>query len=718
MPISVECDACGYDFTAADKFAGKAVRCPECSETLDVPSAAPPETDRPKRERPTRERPSRPRRERSDKTKKRVASGSANHGILIGGGAVVASLVVLVLVLVLSGGDDAPTDDEKGKQETASSTLEPDPETLAQRQELETPQRSEPVTAETKPNSSEPGPERPVLTEPLTPDPTRNLSADMHRQDPSVRSTSESGDRVAWLFSDGTGFAKKEDMWVYSGDSNVFSLGTPEPVTLALYETMRTPDFVELFSQDLQIRVRLRKKEVQVYRLAERTVTRKSGGLIADSTILAGPWLTPFELPDRDQQTPIEPNRDNLPPLISAVERQVARIDFRNSTTWGNGSGFLADEGGRIVTNYHVIEGCSEATAVFADAGPNGEEVRVKIAGFLYADAERDIAVLQAALPKGFRPRGLPLGTESKQGETVVAFGAPMGLSSTTTVGTVSAHRTSADLKTTLGVEGLAGNWIQTDTSISSGNSGGPLVNLSGKVIAINTMTLSKGQQLNFGISAADIKDALEKSEPLYKPLSPDALPKSPRRVVSILPGGRPPRKGEPTRIPIGDGLQIPLWPIEDKPEGRKHLASLKEVRVRVVGAVTSVRAAMQEAARTAIRKTDVRVVTDEGPILLIVPEVDPVSETTNELRVFAHLYVVENGEALRIWRGSGDIGRVSNRLLAKTLGRSTKKKIATFFESVTEAIQNARKLDTETKEKDKQDSNPFNDRTDAGAKQ
>ena len=95
------------------------------------------------------------------------------------------------------------------------------------------------------------------------------------------------------------------------------------------------------------------------------------------------------------------------------------------------------------------------------------------------------------------------------KGEGVVALGAPFGLDSTASEGIVSAIRSAEELEFKVGIHGHAGTWIQTTTPISPGNSGSPLVNRRGQVVAVNTLTLKHGQNLNFGISAMDIRRAL-----------------------------------------------------------------------------------------------------------------------------------------------------------------------------------------------------------------
>jgi S1-C subfamily serine protease len=184
-----------------------------------------------------------------------------------------------------------------------------------------------------------------------------------------------------------------------------------------------------------------------------------------------------------DEKTTIElfeRSRDSVV-YISTSERVM---DFwsRNIFTIprGTGSGFIWDDKGHVVTNYHVIEGASEARVRLSD----GKEYKASLVG---ASPMHDLAVLK--IGTGFKGHSLPIGTSHnlKVGQKTFAIGNPFGLDWTLTAGIVSALDRSLQEKSGSVIEHL----IQTDAAVNPGNSGGPLLDSAGRLIGINTAIYS-----------------------------------------------------------------------------------------------------------------------------------------------------------------------------------------------------------------------------------
>jgi putative serine protease PepD len=145
------------------------------------------------------------------------------------------------------------------------------------------------------------------------------------------------------------------------------------------------------------------------------------------------------------------------------------------------GSGFVYDARGDIVTNQHVVAGATKITVKFSDGVP----YRAKLIG---SDSSTDLAVIRVlASPSTLHPLSLGNSNNLKVGDPVIAIGSPFGLPESVTSGIISAlHRTmNAPNNYTIG------NSIQTDAPINHGNSGGPLIDASGRVIGVNAQIQS-----------------------------------------------------------------------------------------------------------------------------------------------------------------------------------------------------------------------------------
>jgi len=151
------------------------------------------------------------------------------------------------------------------------------------------------------------------------------------------------------------------------------------------------------------------------------------------------------------------------------------------------GSGFIIDEKGIVITNNHVIQGADDIVVIV-----NGEEeFKAKILG---ADPLSDLAVLQIESEKKFIPVRFGDSDKARIGDWVIAIGNPFGLGGTVTSGIISARNRSIGLS-------RYEDYIQTDASINSGNSGGPLFDMNGDVIGINTAILGRSGSIGIGFS-------------------------------------------------------------------------------------------------------------------------------------------------------------------------------------------------------------------------
>jgi serine protease Do len=141
------------------------------------------------------------------------------------------------------------------------------------------------------------------------------------------------------------------------------------------------------------------------------------------------------------------------------------------------GSGFVIDPSGIVITNNHVIADANEVTVIFND----GQKLKAEILG---KDQKVDVAVLKVKPEKPLKAVKFGDSDKAKVGDWVLAVGNPFGLGGSVTAGIVSARNRNID-------SGPYDNYIQTDASINKGNSGGPLFNMDGEVIGINTAILS-----------------------------------------------------------------------------------------------------------------------------------------------------------------------------------------------------------------------------------
>lgn len=185
-----------------------------------------------------------------------------------------------------------------------------------------------------------------------------------------------------------------------------------------------------------------------------------------------------------------------IPKVFELIKDSVVLI----KTNLGQGSGFVYDKFGHIITNYHVVEDSSEISITFTD----GNITKATIVG---TDLYSDIAVVKVNVPSDIL-HPITLGDSSLLivGEPVVAIGNPFGLSSTITAGIIS--QMGRELEAPGGY--MIVDVIQLDAAINPGNSGGPLVNMVAEVIGMNTAIVSGSTGVGFAIPSDTIKREIQ----------------------------------------------------------------------------------------------------------------------------------------------------------------------------------------------------------------
>ena len=243
--------------------------------------------------------------------------------------------------------------------------------------------------------------------------------------------------------------------------------------------------------------------------------------IVSSSSILIFPLQSTME---QQQQQPSSSSKStsSLPGVFKRVENSVVQITTTQSNpnnliiingvpatgkSTALGSGFVYDNQGHIITNYHVIDGATTADVSFTD----GNTYSAKVIG---KDPDADIAVLQ--ITDNFseeKVTPLPIANSSSlnPGDQLIAIGNPFGLSGTITTGIVSGEgRLLPNPDTGFSIP----NIIQTDAAINPGNSGGPLLNSQGQVIGMNTAILSRTGSYS-GVGFAIPSNSIAKEVPV-----------------------------------------------------------------------------------------------------------------------------------------------------------------------------------------------------------
>ncbi|MDA9754060.1 Do family serine endopeptidase [bacterium] len=216
---------------------------------------------------------------------------------------------------------------------------------------------------------------------------------------------------------------------------------------------------------------------------------------------------------------------DTLPELVDEINPSVVRIEissnqnvdygitgdpffdeffkrqfgdnFKPQPRKGLGSGFIYKSTGLIVTNFHVIENADEIEIVLY----NEKKYKASIVG---TDKRTDVALLKINSDEKLKSLNIGKSENLKIGQWVVAIGNPLGLGTTVTTGIISAKGRYVD-----GL-GTYVDFIQTDAALNKGNSGGPLFDLNGNVIGVNTAIAARGQGIGFAIPIDTVVDIVE----------------------------------------------------------------------------------------------------------------------------------------------------------------------------------------------------------------
>jgi serine protease Do len=226
----------------------------------------------------------------------------------------------------------------------------------------------------------------------------------------------------------------------------------------------------------------------QTFWLAILATTLISAPLLATQPEDKSPEEAPRELPQVIEL--FESQRDQVVSILTELSTPAGLSPFfgfrDGEPARGQGSGFVVDADGLVVTNWHVVSGAQSIQVSLADGS-------LLPAILLGADPATDIALLQVEGATALSAVTLGQVSDMRPGEWVVAIGSPFGLDHSVTVGVLSA------LGRKIGM-GPYDNFLQTDASINPGNSGGPLFNLKGEVVGVNTAIIRNGRGIGFAV--------------------------------------------------------------------------------------------------------------------------------------------------------------------------------------------------------------------------
>jgi hypothetical protein len=282
------------------------------------------------------------------------------------------------------------------------------------------------------------------------------------------------------------GFGQGNGRIYYEGD-RVLETGLGRVIAQREVEKMNRQE-VMIREADAQARV----QQLLTESMTQNEVERKKEGEEREKLARSAKYEARKDINASQRVTNAPGDGGDIPKLLQKVKAAVVTVVSGNML----GSGFVVSAEGVVITNAHVMTRDSARVRFL-----NGLDVPART---VKIDRSKDIALLR--IEGGGTYPFLPMGDseKSQEGETVFAVGTPLGLESTVTKGIVSAKRSLPDLNVTC---------IQTDAAINSGNSGGPLINMRGEAIGINTFVVRKSiaEGLNFAISINDVKNFINR---------------------------------------------------------------------------------------------------------------------------------------------------------------------------------------------------------------